>query len=158
MQVSKQNAEIVLKLHGLPKLKQLLEKKPSDATLIALSRYKFASIFYKKIFGGFCADYLNSRGWEEVRQYNARDLNADLQAIDMILCSIEDLEDLIAKNASQAIAEVESIDVMAVMNSRVNTQLSRVSMRRSAEGDESGYWQGQYDAYETVQSMIKELS
>lgn len=164
MKVSKQSAETILKIHGPEKLQPILKAKPEGARFIAISRYKCASIFYKNELGRFYADYRNGRNWEEVRQVNVRELTADLIGLDMVLCVIEDLECLIASLVAlqpepiQVFEEIANEDPLLELKSRVDSQFSRIGLRCNAEGDASGYWQGQYDAYETVQSMIRDLT
>ena len=45
---------------------------------------------------------------------------------------------------------------MILLKQRVDAQFMRIDCRREVDGDCNGYWNGQYEAYETVQLMIRE--
>lgn len=148
MNILENGAEVIIQLHGAKPLKTLLEKKPTDASMIALSRNKFASIFYKGDLGIYHADFGN--GWELVSQGTITELVNDLNAISFILIDLNALE----VELKQIIAIDENdLSIAKVLNGVVETQLARVEMRRTAE--ESEYWQGQSDAYEIVRNTIK---
>ncbi|WP_151812488.1 hypothetical protein [Acinetobacter bereziniae] len=148
MNTLESGVKLVIQVHGVKPLKSLLETKPIDATMIAVSKNKFASIFYKGNLGVFHANY--GYGWEETRQGTLNELLNDLSMISFILVDLEVLE----AELKQTIEIDESgISVAKVLNGVIEAQQARVDMRRDAENSE--YWQGQSEAYEVMRNAIK---
>lgn len=146
------NAEIAVKLHPANMIKTMLSIKPCDAILVAVNQYKSALIFYKTDGKYFYADYGNGRGWEKVRHKTQDGLTSDLAACAFVLCDLAALEAALPDSMG-----TEVINPMKVLKARIDAQFTRVDGRREHEKNKEGYWQGQYDAYEIVQHMVKEL-
>lgn len=153
MDTLKQSAKTIATLHDHGKLKALMKTRPEGTRYVAVNRHKCALIFYKNALGVFYADYGNKRGWEAVRQVCLRELIEDLRAVSFILCEADDLDQCLAE--AKTSEEPVEIDAMVLLNSQVDSQVSRIALRRDAEGDATGYWQGQYDCIEIVQGMIR---
>lgn len=146
------NAEIAVKLHPAITIKTMLGIKPCDASLVAVNQYKSALIFYKTDGKHFYADYGNGRGWEKVRHKTQDGLASDLAACAFVLCDVAALEAALPVSMG-----AEVVNPMQVLKARIDAQFTRVDGRREHEKDKAGYWQGQYDAYEIVQHMVREF-
>jgi hypothetical protein len=143
-------ATTVMELYGAEELSILMSDRPKDAQIIAISKNKCTSIFYKNVSGEYFADYRNGNGWEKTRQRSRKELNDDLRCISLIPVEIDEL---VASIERMAGVELKTEDKILHIKSRVNAQMLRVDLRR--EHDDLAYWQGQHDAYETVQHIIR---
>lgn len=147
-------AKLIIQIHGAGPMKEMLQKKPEESRYIAISKDKLASIFYKNIRGTFYMNSLNGLGWEIVRQKSEKELIKSLWGISFLMADIGTLESILS---SMPIVLDEPV-AMVKFESKVNAQFARITMRRDYDGDKSGYWQGQYDAFEIVQSMMRECA
>lgn len=95
---------------------------------------------------------LNGLGWEAVRQKSEKDLIDSLQNISYMLAEVETLEKLLQDTDPAEAGQ------FIQLNHKVSSQFARVAMRRDFENDHTGYWQGQYDAFEIVQNMMRECA
>lgn len=146
-------ATTVMQLYSTEELNVLMANRPKDAQIIAISKNKCTSIFYKNVGGEYFADYRNGKGWEKTRQRSRKELNDDLRCISLVPIEIEDLARAIEHLSG---VELEPKDKILYLKSRVDSQMVRVDMRRDHE--DTGYWRGQHDAYEIVQHMIREVA
>ena len=148
-------AKLMIQIHGAKAMSLLVKQKPSDARYIAVSKDKLASIFYKNVRGVFYMDSLRGMGWELVRQKSEKELIKDLGNISMLFTDIDSLNELLR---GEDLEELADATAMSLLKNRVDSQIARVALRRDHDGEPNGYWQGQYEAYETVQHMMRECS
>lgn len=150
MSTSKVNAEAMVKLHGPNTIARLLLLKPSDASLVAVNRYKSALIFYKSENNYFYADYCNGRGWEKQRKQSLATLTENLAACSFVLvesCALDAvLNGFEVQLERKQILEIKSI---------IDAQFARVDARRLHEKNKHGYWQGHYDCLEILQHVVR---
>lgn len=150
MSTSKVNAEAMVKLHGPKTIARLLLLKPSDASLVAVNRYKSALIFYKSENNYFYADYCNGRGWEKQRKQSLAKLTENLAACSFVLvesCAL----DAVLNGHEVQLERNQILEIKSV----IDTQFARVDSRRLYEKDKDGYWQGQYDLLEILQLVVQ---
>lgn len=147
------SAKAAASLHPANILKVMLANKPTDASLVAVSQYKAALIFYKNEGQRFYADYSNGNGWEKTRYRTEEGLKKDLTVCSFILTDLEALESALPDEIS-----ADAVNPIQVLKTRVDAQFARIDGRRSAEKKKQDYWQGQFDAFEIVQSMIRDLT
>lgn len=146
------STDIVLKLHNADALLTMIKAKPVDASLIAVNQFKCASIFYKTDSKGLMhADYSNGRGWEPIRQRQVEHLVDVLKMGSFVLADLALLE-----SGLRELGAKDTDNPMILLKQRVDAQFMRIDCRREVDGDCNGYWNGQYEAYETVQLMIRE--
>lgn len=145
------SAGTAIQLHGASTIAKLLEDKPSDASLAAVSKYKAVLLFYKFEGGFFYVDYSNGYGWEKQVKKTEAQLIQNLAACSFILIDLPTLE-----AALQGCVIERERRLILNIKSKVDAQFARVDARRNAEDNDS-YWQGHYDTYEIVQNMIQKI-
>lgn len=100
-------------------------------------------------------DSLRGHGWELSRQKSEKQLIKELRNISMLFTDLASLEEALSKEAFE---DLDDATPMSLLKNRVDSQISRVALRRDHDSEKNGYWQGQYEAYETVQHMIRECA
>lgn len=144
----------ILQIHSTKLIGGLLKNRPKDAELIAVSRHKCGSIFYKQFNGRFYADFHKTGEWSPVQQSSLEELEQDLSKISFILIRVDLLEkELELQNAF----DQQSIKKLDALSQRVASRIDLVGLRHDADKSDE-YWQGQSDAYEIVRHLITDVA
>lgn len=149
---TKNGANLAIQMYGAKALKAMLKQMPKDSMLVAISRNKFASIFYKYHLGEFEADYGNAHGWTGARQVTLVELEQDLNAISFMLIDIEDLKQALEQYVDEPDQIAPSLAIK--LNGLIEAQIARAQMRRDADHSDS-FWKGQLEAYAILQNAIR---
>lgn len=144
-------SKLAVQMYGAKALKDLLNQMPVETMFVAISRNKFASIFYKHHLGEFDVDYRNGHGWTGARQLTVQELEQDLNAISFILVDVDDLRKELV-NYPDEIAGGSPLSQQ--LNGLIECQITRAQMRLNADNGDT-YWKGHLDAYAIIQNAIQ---
>lgn len=152
MEIRESVASLVIQMYGLNPVRKMMKKIPDGAKHVAVSRNKFASIFYKDHLGDFEADYQNGHGWTSVRQATLCELEQDLHAVSFMLIGIDDLIQELSLHPESP--ELHDTSLANTLNGLIETQITRAQMRNDAD-PEQGCWKGHLEAYAIIQNAIR---